>query len=624
MTFPRRIATLVAASALGLAGAIALPSAALAADVFVTTAADNGPGSLRAALANSLAGDTIRFDSSFDSAQTIELESQLIIDHTITIIGPGSDLLSLVRDDASAFNQFEVQAEGGVTDLDVTVSGMTIDGSVDGTPHAGQGSGFQSLDATVNNLLFQDVVIRNQIATHGAAINVENAEESIFFANCHLFNNIADSSGGAARFTSLDADVSFNGGSISSNQARAGNGGGLEFVGPGALTMYGTAVTSNTAVDLGGGLYLQGPTDITLENTFFQDNGAWSGGGVYVNIYNGDFDITTSTFDDNFASGSDGGALNVQTLDPAQTLTVTSSLFSDNRAASDGVEAGAAIATGSIDGEVTIDSSTFSQNNFAEPGRGLSLAVMGAVNGELSIVNSTIDEFLAADDFALYIGGVSGVGVVSIANSTITGPGALRASENDEDAAISVSNSIVDGEVDVTATTVATSYNLFSEPFGATFVDDGTSRFGITNFGLLTLANNGGPTPTRLLAASSPALNNGDPAFGAALSFDQRGDGYPRVIGRLDIGAIEMPAALAATGSTGLPIWVPIVGGIVLLAGIGFVVFSVVNRRKSAGAVDAGATSAGEPGPGTGGDSVFPEASSTPPTAEPPAENDPR
>ena len=392
VTISRRFVALIAASGLGLAGAVALPTSALAADVFVTTTADNGPGSLRAALENSLAGDTIRFDSFFNVEQVIELESELIIDHTITIIGPGSDLLSLVRDDASAFNQFEVQAEGGVTDLDVTVSGMTIDGSVDGTPHAGQGSGFQSLDATVNNLLFQDVVIRNQIATHGAAINVENAEESIFFANCHLFNNIADSSGGAARFTSLDADVSFNGGSISSNQARAGNGGGLEFVGPGALTMYGTAVTSNTAVDLGGGLYLQGPTDITLENTFFQDNGAWSGGGVYVNIYNGDFDITTNTFDDNFASGSDGGALNVQTLDPAQTLTVTSSLFSDNRAASDGVEAGAAIATGSIDGEVTIDSSTFSQNNFAEPGRGLSLAVMGAVNGELSIVNSTIDE----------------------------------------------------------------------------------------------------------------------------------------------------------------------------------------------------------------------------------------
>jgi hypothetical protein len=89
-------------------------------------------------------------------------------------------------------------------------------------------------------------------------------------------------------------------------------------------------------------------------------------------------------------------------------------------------------------------------------------------------------------------------------------------------------------------------------------------------------------------------------------------------------GPASAATSLAETGSTGLPIWVPIVGAIVLLAGIGFVVFSVVSRRKRTGAVDSSADSAGEPGAGTGGDAVFPEASSAPPTAEPPAENDPR
>lgn len=95
-------------------------------------------------------------------------------------------------------------------------------------------------------------------------------------------------------------------------------------------------------------------------------------------------------------------------------------------------------------------------------------------------------------------------------------------------------------------------------------------------------------------------------------------------------GAIALAApasaatSLAETGSTGLPVWVPIVGGIVLLAGIGFVVFSVINRRKGTDAAAPVEDSAGEPGPGTGGDAVFPEASSAPPTAEPPAENDPR
>ena len=98
-------------------------------------------------------------------------------------------------------------------------------------------------------------------------------------------------------------------------------------------------------------------------------------------------------------------------------------------------------------------------------------------------------------------------------------------------------------------------------------------------------------------------------------------------LGTAGVLIVASPAAadttLAATGSTGLPVWVPIVGGIVLLLGIAAVVFSVINRRKGTAAAPA-AESAVEPGPGTGGDSVFPEASSTPPTAEPPAENDPR
>jgi len=101
-------------------------------------------------------------------------------------------------------------------------------------------------------------------------------------------------------------------------------------------------------------------------------------------------------------------------------------------------------------------------------------------------------------------------------------------------------------------------------------------------------------------------------------------------VGALGTLVVASPAAaattLAATGSSGLPTWVPIVGGIVLLLGVAAVVFSVINRRKTgpAAAAAGGTATAGEPGPGTGGDAVFPEASTQPPTAQPPAENDPR
>jgi hypothetical protein len=62
---------------------------------------------------------------------------------------------------------------------------------------------------------------------------------------------------------------------------------------------------------------------------------------------------------------------------------------------------------------------------------------------------------------------------------------------------------------------------------------------------LLPLADNGGPTRTHALALASPARDAG--ANPADLATDQRGAGYPRVVGSAaDIGAVEMSAAVPA------------------------------------------------------------------------------
>jgi len=52
-----------------------------------------------------------------------------------------------------------------------------------------------------------------------------------------------------------------------------------------------------------------------------------------------------------------------------------------------------------------------------------------------------------------------------------------------------------------------------------------------------TLADNGGPTPTMALLNDSPAIDRGSNPLG--LSYDQRGNGFPRSCGRTDIGAFE-------------------------------------------------------------------------------------
>jgi len=60
------------------------------------------------------------------------------------------------------------------------------------------------------------------------------------------------------------------------------------------------------------------------------------------------------------------------------------------------------------------------------------------------------------------------------------------------------------------------------------------------------LADNGGSTRTHLPLADSPVVDAGDPAITGAPATDQRGSA--RIVRVIDLGAVEVPAALAATG----------------------------------------------------------------------------
>jgi hypothetical protein len=56
---------------------------------------------------------------------------------------------------------------------------------------------------------------------------------------------------------------------------------------------------------------------------------------------------------------------------------------------------------------------------------------------------------------------------------------------------------------------------------------------------VMPLADNGGPTRTMALLAGSPAINAGGAVLGG-LTTDQRGTGFPRVVGSaVDMGAYE-------------------------------------------------------------------------------------
>src|SRR5262249_44570131 len=101
----------------------------------------------------------------------------------------------------------------------------------------------------------------------------------------------------------------------------------------------------------------------------------------------------------------------------------------------------------------------------------------------------------------------------------------------------------------------SSSFNLIGDGTNMTGISNGSNgnQVGVSGPPITALraplANNGGPTMTRLLPPGSPAINAGDPAFVPPPPTDQRG--LSRVIaGRLDIGALELQYAISATAGT--------------------------------------------------------------------------
>jgi hypothetical protein len=216
------------------------------------------------------------------------------------------------------------------------------------------------------------------------------------------------------------------------------------------------------------------------------------GGGIYVR---GIVDIESSTIDNNIADGDGGGIFKAifsvygepGGTNPQTTLTIRNSTLADNTAAR-----GGAIASSR---PVYLANSTIA-GNFADGGAG----------GVLFELTGIIDSAGILDAESSIIGANAG------------GDGATLALDLAADDTLVVSGShdlVVDaGAIELPADTIA------SDPM------------------LGPLQDNGGPTRTLALLDGSPAIDAGANPF--ELEFDQRGDGFPRVVGAAaDIGAIE-------------------------------------------------------------------------------------
>jgi hypothetical protein len=274
------------------------------------------------------------------------------------------------------------------------------------------------------------------------------------------------------------------------------------------LSLSDVNITANTALQGGGGIFVSSAGTTLIQNSSISGNStSGSGGGLYATTNGGTTTIVGSTISGNTAKM--GGGIYAPTWQLGR-LTIQNSTLAGNSATLMG---GGIWTNASNGGTVAIQNSTLTGNTAdagaSGTGKGGGLYAAGGTPSVAStiIAGNLVDKVGTAPDV---------FGAVAATNSLI---GDLTGST---------------GLTEAPVGTPDTNGNLIGGP-----------THGVINAKLGPLANNGGSTQTCALLVGSPAIDMGSNP--ASLSYDQRGPGYPRVLGsRADIGAYEYTATPSA------------------------------------------------------------------------------
>jgi hypothetical protein len=267
--------------------------------VTVKTNLDSGTGSLRAAIASAHNGDTIVFDKSLNGSTITLTSGELLINHVITIAGPGATNLTISGNNASRV--FEVAS---TVPKNVTLSGLTVSNGV-----AFLGGGILNSGVlTVSNCTLSG----NVTTTRGGGGGIHN-DGTLTVSGTMLTSNSAPGGGsGGGIYNSGPLTISAS--TLSSNSA--GTGGGIYNTG-GIITINPGSTLSGNSANAGGGIYNQAGTigALTVSGSALSGNSANIGGGIYN--YDGALTVSGSTLSGN--SASEEGVASTSPTGPAPT-----------------------------------------------------------------------------------------------------------------------------------------------------------------------------------------------------------------------------------------------------------------------------------------------------------------
>lgn len=306
-----------------------------AATLTVTSLADAGPGSLRQALADAAAGDTIEFAAALEGP--IVLASPLAITRNVVIRGRRS-----------------VALDGGDASRVLTV-------------------------ATGVSAALYDVVVQRGFANDGGGIF---SSGNLTLVRCMLRDNHASDRGGGLFIASgsyllEDTDVV-------DNEAVA-DGGGLFDLSTGTAVISGSRITGNLSNALGGGIRHVSGRLLTITGSTIAGNqvattaALWGGG---IASQNGVLDIRYSTVSGNQAYF--GGGVFVHALGQASMLNLSNSIVSGNAANSDG---GGIFVFGAT---ANIVNSTVAHNLAGAGGGGIGLQNSGSGTATVGLTHVTV------------------------------------------------------------------------------------------------------------------------------------------------------------------------------------------------------------------------------------------
>jgi len=398
--------------------------------VTVTSSADSGLGTLRAAIASAVPGETIQFDPSL-AHQTITLTSgQLEIDKNLII--DGTNVPGLTISGNNAYRVFDVKVEPSFNPTTVTLRNLTIaNGKSIGIGEEGAGGGIRTAS--------------------GTTLTVENSQ---------LRNNASSGSGGGAIWggfrsttTVINSQFTGNDGTLGTDER---GGGAIALTSESHLTVRDSQFTNNKGIN--GGAINSLLSSLTVENSTFTNNDSTLGGllslpprytkGYGGAIYTdgasgGQILIRGSRFDGNKGAGQ-GGGLFLFAYGSDQ-VTVENSTIINNQVIKDakGDSFGGGIRQGNV--ALTIRNTTFANNSALQQGGGLWVGEQAPV----TITNSTFSGNKVQDTDGGGSGGaialITGTSPTNIVNATFANNfagGLAGAILSGEQTPVTVSNTI--------------------------------------------------------------------------------------------------------------------------------------------------------------------------------------